>query len=209
MRDDFPFDRRIAADILGDTETTATVLHLILLAAYGDELHGDPEAGIDPMDPVEYWVRVNEDFRVVVPESNENKINALMLALSTEAFHEDPLAFISVCNALYSGELGDIVDGVLEDLTICEMLWGIYEVELNRGDTEDFAPAIDSIIDETIRNEADDKEDLEEEEVVPYYESFVAEQRDTMLTQMKVLGVDDKIIAGILKVDLSPAKELD
>ena len=204
MRDDFPFDKRLAADALADPDTTATVLHMILMAWFGDELHGDPERGIEPLDPVECWVRVQEDFHVTVPESNENKINGLMLALSTNAFYDDPLAFVSICNALYSGELGDLVDGVMEDLTVPEMLWGIYEVELNRGDSETFMPAIDQLIDEMIRNEAEDNEELEEPEVIPYYERFVQSMRDDMLVQMRMLGVDESVIKKIIKEDLTP-----
>lgn len=212
MRDDFPFDIRLAADILGDPESCATVLHLILLAAYGDDLYGNPEAGIDPMEPIEYWLRVKEDFRVTVPESNENKINALVLAISTDAFYEDPLAFISICSALHSGDLGDLVDGVMEDLTIPEMLWGIYEVELNRDSSADFIPSIDKIIEETINEEAEDTEeteDMDPSEVVSYYERFVHEMRDDMLIQMKTLGVSDKIISDILHADLTPTSNLN
>jgi hypothetical protein len=89
MLDTFPFDKRLAADLLADTETTATVLHMIILAAYGDEVYGSLEHNIEPADPVELWLRIKEDFSVNVPESNENKLNALMLALSTDAFYED------------------------------------------------------------------------------------------------------------------------
>jgi hypothetical protein len=208
MLDTFPFDKRLAADLLADTETTATVLHMIILAAYGDEVYGALEQGIEAADPVELWLRIKEDFSVNVPESNENKVNALMLALSTEAFYDDPLAFISIANALYSGDLGDLVNGALEDLTMPEMLWGIYEVELNRGDSEGFALPIDRLIDEIIKNEAEDSEELEETEVVPYYEKFVAEMRDDMLIQMRMLGVDEMVIKKILKEDLTPAPEL-
>ena len=154
-------------------------------------------------------MRIKEDFSVNIPESNENKVNALMLALSTEAFYDDPLAFISICNALYSGDLGDLVDGALEDLTMPEMLWGIYEVELNRGDSEGFALPIDRLIDEIIRNEAEDNEELEEAEVVPYYEKFVAEMRDDMLVQMRMLGVDESVIKKIIKEDLTPVHDTD
>lgn len=205
MLDTFPFDKRLSADLLGDNETSATVLHMIILAAYGDEVYGNPETGIEPADPVELWLRLKEDFSVTIPESNENKVNALMLALSSEAFYEDPLAFISICNALYSGDLGDLVDGALEDITVPEMLWGIYEVELNRGDSQAFVLAIDSVIDEVIRNEAEDNEELEQDEVVPHYERFVAEMRDDMLTQMRMLGVAENVIKTILKEDLTPA----
>lgn len=209
MRDDYPFDKRTSGDLLEDTETTATVLLIILMTAYGDELLGNPAAGIEAMDPIECWNRVKEDFNAVVPECNENRINAIAMAVTTDAFYDDALAFVSICNGLYSGELGDIVDGVMEDLTLPELLWGIYEVELNRGQSQDFAPAIDAIINETIMTEANDNEDLEPEDVVPYYEKFVEAQRDNMLTQFKMLGVDDSIIANILKSDLTPAKELD
>lgn len=209
MLDTFPFDKRLAADLLADTETTATVLHMIILAAYGDEVYGSIEHGIEAADPVELWLGLKEDFSVTIPESNENKVNALMMALSSEAFYDDPLVFISVCNALYSGDLGDLVNGALEDLTMSEMLWGIYEVELNRGDSEGFVPAIDRLIDEIIKNEAEDNEDLEEAEVVPYYERFVGEMRDDMLIQMRILGVDESVLKKILKEDLTPAKELN
>jgi hypothetical protein len=182
---------------------------MIIRAAYGDEVYGSLENGIEPADPVELWLRIKEDFSVNVPESNENKVNALMLALSTEAFYDDPLAFISISNALYSGDLGDLVNGALEDLTMSEMLWGIYEVELNRGDSEGFAIPIDRLIDEIIKNEAEDNEELEEAEVVPYYEKFVAEMRDDMLVQMRMLGVDEMVIKKILKEDLTPSAELD
>ena len=208
MLDTFPFDKRLAADFLADTETTATVLHMIILAAYGDEVYGSLDNDIEAAEPVELWLRLKEDFSVNIPESNENKVNALMLALSTEAFYDDPLAFISICNALYSGDLGDLVNGALEDLTMPEMLWGIYEVELNRGDSEGFAIPIDRLIDEIIRNEAEDNEELEAPEVVPYYERFVAEMRDDMLVQMRMLGVDESVIKKILKEDLTPAPEL-
>lgn len=207
MLDTFPFDKRLAADFLADTETTATVIHMIILAAYGDEVYGSLEQNIEPADPVELWLRIKEDFSVNVPESNENKVNALMLALSTDAFYEDPLAFISIGNALYSGDLGDLVNGALEDLTMPEMLWSIYEVELNRGDSEGFSISIDRLIDEIIRNEAEDNEELEEAEVVPYYEKFVSEMRDDMLVQMRMLGVDESVIKKILKEDLTPLQD--
>lgn len=206
MLDFFPFDKRTAGDLLADTETTATVLHLIILSAYGDELYGDEENGIAAMDPIELWLRVKEDFSVTVPESNENKINALMVALSTDAFFEDPLAFISICNALYSGDLGDLVEGFMEDLTVPEMLWGIYEVELNRGQSETFSNSINRLIDETISAEAESNEELEEAEVVPYYERFISDMRDDMLIQMRLLGVSEEIVAKIIRSDLTPVE---
>lgn len=200
----FPFDIRKAGDALADADTCATVLHMIILAAYKEEIYGDADLDIEAIDPIELWLRIQEDFHTTIPEENENKINALMLALSTDIFYRDPLAFNSICNALYSGDLGDLIEGYVEDLTIPEMLWGIYEVELNRDDRVPFSPAVTKFIDEIISEEAEDKEELEEEEVIPYYERFVNEMRQDMFTQMRRLGVAEQVIRKITLEDLTP-----
>jgi hypothetical protein len=46
---------------------------------------------------------------------------------------------------------------------------------------------------------------LEVEEVIPYYEKFMGEMRDSMLIQMRTIGVGEEVIAKILKEDITPA----
>lgn len=197
----YPWERRKSGDLFADPNTSATVLHTMVLAAYGDEVYGDFDT--DPMDPVELWVRVREDFNVTVPEENENKLNALMLAIGTDAFYEDPLAFVSICMALSEGDLGDLVDGALEEVTVPEMLWGIYEVELNRDDQPDFARGVNLVIDKTVEDHAEEKE-AEEEVVVKNYELYVDEMRSDMFNQMRSLGIEESVIRKLSLTDLTP-----
>lgn len=186
-------DIRLVGDLLADPESSATVLHAMLLAFYKDELYGNDEAGIPAMDPVELWIRVREDFRVSVHENNENKINAIMLAMSTDLFYDDPEVFVAICLALFDGDIGDMVSGVMEDITVPEMLWGIYEVELNRDDYQAFAPSIVRIIDEAISQEAEDR-DTDEADVLPYFERIINEKRQQMLGEMRLLGWPEEVI---------------
>jgi len=197
----YPWERKTSGDLFADTETAATVLHAMVLAAYGDEVYGDEDT--DPMDPVELWVRVREDFHVTVPEENENKLNALMLAISTDAFYDDPLAFVSICMALSEGDLGDLVNGAMEEVTVPEMLWGIYEVELNRDDQPEFSVPVLKVIDSTVEDHAEEK-DVEEEVVVTSYERYVDEMRDDMFNQMRKLGIEEKVIRKLALTDLTP-----
>jgi hypothetical protein len=197
----YPWDIRTSGDLFADPNVAATILHTMILAAYKDEVYGDEDT--DALDPVELWVRVKEDFRVTVSEENENKLNALMFALSTDAFYDDPLAFTSICMALAQGDLGDLVDGMMEDLTVPEMLWGIYEVELNRDDQPEFSRAILALIDETIAEQADEI-GVDVTDVVPSYERYVAEARDEMFADMRKLGIEEQVIRKLSLVDLTP-----
>lgn len=207
MRSDYPFDIKVSGDLFSDPETTATVLHMMVLAAYGEAIYAGDEYMDGPIDPVDLWLSIKEDFRAVVPEENENKLNAIMFAVSTDAFYEDPLAFYSICQSLYTGDLGDLVDGQMDDLTIPELLWGIYEVELNRDDKVEFAPGIERLIDEVISEEAEDLSEMQESRIIPYYEQFVAEMRNDMFDQMRKLGVSEKILRKIALADLTPAHD--
>lgn len=200
----YPWDTRTSGDLFANVNTSATVLHAMVLAAYGDELYGDEDT--EAMDPVELWVRVREDFRVTVPEENENKLNALMLAISTDAFYDDPVAFMAICMALSQGDLGDLVDGVMEDLTVPEMLWGIYEVELNRDDQPEFSREVLKVIDQTVTEQAEEL-NVEESSVVPAYEQYVAEARAEMFEDMRLLGIEEAIIRKLSLVDLTPAHD--
>jgi hypothetical protein len=201
MNPNYPWDIRKSGDLFGSTETSATLLHTMVLAAYGDEVYGDEDT--DPMDPVELWLRIKEDFRVTVPEENENRLNALMLAISTDAFYEDTLAFASICMALSEGDLGDLVDGAMEELTVPEMLWGIYEVELNRDDQPGFSRGVLAVIDQTTAEQAEEM-DVESEDVVSSYERYVSEMRNDMFEDMRMLGIDEAVIRKLALTDLTP-----
>lgn len=201
-------DRRVVGDMLADPETSATSLHAVLLAFYKEDLYGDVALDIPPMDPVELWVRVREDFHVNAHENNENKINALQLAIATDAFYEDPLAFISICLALYDGDVGDMVTGALEEPTVAEVLWGIYEVELNRDDNQPFSPRVMEVIDETIAAEAEEQSE-DPADILPGYERLLEFKRQKMFEEMRLLGWPESIIRRIAMGDITPRHDDD
>jgi hypothetical protein len=181
-----PFSVEAAAKLLREPGTLGTPLLAIALAAYGPELFGDPEAGIPALDPIELWTRMEEDFRATLPDAIEARLQAIMLAVSTDAFYEDPLAFMSIGLALASGDLGTLPDGILEELTLPEAVWAAYEVALVRDDDVKFAPPILRLFDEIINAEADDAEAGLEE---PSNETFMRDMKMDLASQMQQLGV--------------------
>lgn len=194
-----PLDRDTCARLLADPETSATTLHLIVLTTYGDAVYGDPDQGLMPIDPVLLWALIREDFGVTVPESNENKLNALITAISTDAFYETEEAFVATCLALYNGDMGDIVNGILEDITAPEALWGMYEVALNRNDDMDFHP---SIIARILRELADAPEDTDDP--LQYYLRDMVENKMRFLVELEALQIPEDVLLQIVNFNWDP-----
>jgi hypothetical protein len=199
-------NRKEVGDLLSDPETTATTLLVIALRAYGEEVFGNEETGIPPMDPVELWIRLEEDFNAKVHENCENKLNALMTALASDAFYENIQVFVAVASALEDGDLGDLVEGQMEPLTVPEMLWAIYEVELNRDDEQDFSPAIVDFMDKTMNEEADEIDETDQNPM-SYWERFLADKREQMFQELRIVGIEESMIRKLRIQDLTPAHD--
>lgn len=201
----FPYSVEAAGELLADAGTKATVLQTILLCAYGGQaLFGHPGDELqprrDPVDPVLLFNQAEQDFSVTIPPECENKINALVLATSSNAFYEDPAAFMAVCNALESGELGDLVSGFVEEVTVPEMLWACYEVLLNRGYSDDpFSPQVSAIIDEVVKTEVEDGQEGE----LAYYERYLLDEREELIQQLVKLGVSQDAITHLRSISPS------
>lgn len=170
--------------LLSDSSTLATTLNLVLLTTYGEAVY--------EMDPLELYARVQDDFGVQMPEELENRWNAISLALTTDGFYQDRQAFVAICNALYEGEVLD-PSGTLNDLTVPEILWAIYEVELNRDGPTDFSVEIDRFVDAQIDAEAEDK-GMDSTEAVAYYDRFLDDMKVDLQTQLLSLGLDSSEI---------------
>ncbi len=180
-----PFPVEAAASLLRESGTLATPLLAICMAAYGDDVFGDADKGIEAVDPIELFARLEEDFRAELPEAVENRIQALMMAISTDAFYEDPLVFSSVAAALADGDLGSMPDGILEDLTIPEAMWAIYEVGHCRDDDVALGPQVLQELDAIIRSEAEELGG----EVLPHFERFMHDQKLDLASQLAVIGL--------------------
>jgi hypothetical protein len=183
-----PFNRKEAAELLRDSSTLGTTVLVILLQTYGEELFD--------LDPLEIYARVQEDFRATLSEEGENRLNALLFAISSDAFYEDPEVFRAVSTSLYDGDLGDLVTGGLEPITVPEMLWAVYEVGQLREDEPDFTAGINRIMDETIADEAEEQ-DMENVEVLPYYERFLESTKKDLFKQLSSIGVSKQELLAL------------
>lgn len=160
-----------------DPETFATVLQAICLIQYGDECYTLPST--------ELYLRLKDDFGVWPCEEAENKIQAIMLATSTEEFYEDPDFFRSVVHTLIGG---DPQLDTLEDMTLSEIYWAIYEVELNHGE-EELSDAIKRLISREVMDEAEEYTGLDE--LRPNYVlRAVGDYRRQLIEQFKAVGIN-------------------
>jgi hypothetical protein len=70
------FSRETAAELFRDSGTLGTVILVILLTAYGEEIF--------ELDPLELYARIKDDFRCTLTEEGENRLNAIMLSLTSD-----------------------------------------------------------------------------------------------------------------------------
>jgi hypothetical protein len=171
----FKLNRKEAAALLREPSTFGTVILAILVGAYGTEVLSK--------DVLEIYADVREDFNAIIPEEGENRLNAVMMCVTTDLFYREPEVFRAVCTSLYDGDMGDLVSGALEELTVPEMLWAIYEVGLLQDDTPDFAPAVEKAIAAEFLSEA------REEGGAEFYEDFIEEARQELIEQLSVIGM--------------------
>lgn len=163
---------------LNDAATYATTLHVILLSKYGEDIY--------EVDPLELYARLQEDFGANLPEANEQRIQAILLATSTDAFYDDIRVFTATCNTLLAGDPGfDDMD----DLSVAEIFWGLYEIELNHGESE-ICTEIQRMIAREVNEEAEDSSGVEE--LRPNYVlREMAEHRKNLRTQLFKIGIRD------------------
>lgn len=172
---------------LGDPDTPALVLFIIALYHFGDEVMGDPDEGIDPMDPAEMWADLNSIYGTWLTEEGENKLNAMINGLRGGLFWRDVDVFIAVSTALFDGDLGDLVSISFEELSATEIMWAMMEMSLawDSDETPDLSWKIQEYVDEVLSMEQEDQ-DMNATEVEKSYLG--------MLDQMRDIGVPVEII---------------
>lgn len=166
---------------LSNENTYATVLYAILLVLYPD-LH--------EMDSLELYSKIQDDFGEMLPQDNENKIQAILAAVTTEYFYSDLEVFSSICKTLYSGDPG-VADFDFEAPDIAEILWGLYEVELNEDDRiqMQFNKSINDYIVDLFDKEAEENDEIESSEnVLPGYEGLMTLKILELRKQLKEVG---------------------
>lgn len=187
---EFKFDLKAASELLRDESTYGLTLMTILLDAYGEQLF-DPQ-----MDSIELYLEIEEDFRAQMTLAGENRVQACLLGMTTDAFYTDALVCRSVAMALFEGELGDMVHGVLEAVELPEIMWAVYELGMLREDEEDFSPEVQRWIDQLVAHTAEEQ-DLEHPEVLPYYAQILEDEKQELLRQLRILGVSEAFLAQL------------
>ena len=163
--------------LLSDDATFGTIAHIIASMKYGDAVYD--------MDILELFAELEDDFRVQLSDQVQQKLQAIMLATSTDSFFEDPESFRAIANTLVEGDPGFLV---FDNLTIPEILWSIYEVRLNHPGTE-FSPAVKRLIDSEVQDEGLDLEDIDDMEAIPAVENVMTELRNEFIEQLGSLGL--------------------
>ena len=113
-------DRDKITKILSSTSTYATILLIIAIDSFSTEcLEWEPDALV---------AELEDDYGVKMPQINKDKLNALILALTSDMFYTDPLVFWYSCNVL-SGIPVNLQSGS-DEPTSEEVAWGSVEVAL-------------------------------------------------------------------------------
>lgn len=145
---------------LGDPDTMGLVLFTIALSNFGPAVLGDPDEGIDPMDPAEMWAEFNERYGTWVTEEGENRLNAITTGLADGRFWKDLPTFMAVATALFDGDLGDLITTGFSDLGTTELMWAVMEMNLiwDADETPEFSLDVQQFIEDALLEEQDDTE---------------------------------------------------
>lgn len=143
---------------LGDPDTPGLVLFTIALHWFGPAVMGDPEEGVEQMDPAEMWPSLNHRYGTWVTEEGENRLNAIISGLEEGKFWRDLNTFMAVSTALFDGDLGDLITTGFEDLSATELMWAVLEMGLvwDSDDVPEFSLDIQQFVEETLEIEQDD-----------------------------------------------------
>ena len=168
--------------MLREPDTYTLPIMTVLLEAYGDTVF--------TRDALDLYAEIEEDFNVRIPVETENRIQAALLAMTTDLYYTDPLVTRSVALAFFEGDLGEMVSGVLEPVELDEVIWTTYELGLLREDEEKFSPDVQSFVDRLV-NETADENEFSEEEAIPHYVRTLQDEKLKLAEQMRKLGVED------------------
>lgn len=176
-------NRKNIFTLLQDSDTYAFTLLTICLIAYGEETF--------KVDPLTLYQYLKEDFGAELSEDNENKLNAILVALTTNFFFKDLEIFKSICQTLTEGDPG-VFDPGFDDPTVAEIIWAMYEIGLayDDKDRDDYSPEIEKFVDKTLEADQEDFEEsgLTNEET---YQEFIYNNVANLKQQLLDIGLTD------------------
>jgi len=114
-------DRYAKQQALQSGETSASVIHAIMLQTFGPDVYD--------WDPITCALEVKAEFGVDMDTATLDRWCAMQIIMSTGAFFERLDAFLGICNTLAEGVP---FFQVFDPVTVEEAAWAITEVSLNR-----------------------------------------------------------------------------
>lgn len=162
--------------LLQDSGTYAFTLLTICLISYGDATF--------KVDPLVLFQSLKDDFKAELCEENQNKLSAILTALTTNFFFSDLSVFKAICETLTEGDPG-VFDPGFDEPTTVEVLWGMYEVNLAYDEKkEDYSESIKKFVESTMQNDVEDYEESGLAEGETYQEAIydnVAELKQQLI----------------------------
>lgn len=191
-----------------DSDTPGLVLLVIAMHAFKDDLLGDPEQNIEPMDPVEIWQGLYDIYGGWVTEEGENRLNALLLALRGDFFYQDVEVFRAVCSALVDGDIADSIAGEFDEVSALDIAWAITEVELARNveEPEDFSRSVREFIDSVVSDEQEEQEETLNE-LRDLYDDCMARLLAIGVTANEIRLLDDDYAQAIRAMEQIHAQQ--
>ena len=171
------------AALLQDPDTFGSVLLVIAISKYKEQVFA-----VDPMTVI---LDLEDDFRVKLPEANENKLKAMLLSTETQVFQQDPEAFRGICSTLW---YGDPQLEYNEPLTLGEILWGLFEVRVCHGELF-LGPSIQAVVASAAETEVGDPQ--VQKDAYSHAKEAVKERYEAWSDQMTGLGVEIKDLPSL------------
>lgn len=128
--------KRVASAYFSGSEHAFTITLMTMLSyLYGTEFINNPTDNT-PWSPEAIRMQIFEDLQITVDERVMDKIQAGILALTSDVVFDDPAVFHAVVTALYDL---DQIAGEWDEPEAEEVAWGFTEIMLIRGVHPDVA----------------------------------------------------------------------
>lgn len=178
-------DEEKVRKLLADPDTDGIAVYLLALDRLGAEaLHGD-EAEM-----AEAYQDLERMFSVRIPVALENKLQAVVTLVSTDAFFDTPHGLHAIANALTQGDMELGEDFSMERATWEEIQWAAFCASLLRDDNEE-ADFETPVLREMIRalKESGDGHDYQ-----VGLAAFMAAQKEKLLADLETIGIPKNLI---------------
>jgi hypothetical protein len=147
LQDGHGLDLRACGDLFSSDEAHALTLLSIVFRLYGpDVLFGESAP-----DAVLLYATLEDDLRTSLSLEAENRIRAMELALGTDDFLLDPLACAAIIEGVASGDVADVMNGMLSDITAAEAFQAFFEISAAREFSDDDMRAMRAPVREVFR----------------------------------------------------------